>query len=117
MRVGIFSDHLAFTKKRGLCVNLLRSILTILWLITMLGRSAFAASYPIADLVESFWFSADDSAVSISNQLKDSAPDLETLYRALKQGPESSDHGPRGQQESFRVDANGTRFPYVFLIP
>jgi len=117
MRVGIFSDHLAFMKKRGLCVNLLRSILTILWLITLFGRSAFAASSPLADLVESFWFSTDDSVVAISNELKDSAPDLETLYRALKQGPEYRDDVPRGQQESFRVDANGTRFPYVFLIP
>ena len=69
---------------------------------------------PLADLVESFWFSTDDSVVAISNQLKDSAPDLETLYRALKQGPEYRDDVPRGQQESFRVDANGTRFPYVF---
>ena len=83
MRVGIFSDHLAFMKKRGLCVNLLRSVLTILWLITLFGRSAFAASSPLVDLVESFWFSTDDSVVAISNQLKDSAPDLETLYSCL----------------------------------
>ena len=91
MIVGISSDHLAYTNKRGLCFSLLRSILAILWLVTLFGRSAFAASTPLADLVGSFWFSTDDSVVAISNELKDLAPDLETLYRALRQGPEYSD--------------------------
>ena len=114
MRVGIFSDHLAFMKKRGLCVNLLRSILTILWLITLFGRSAFAANSPLADLVESFWFSTDDSVVAISNELKDSVPDLETLYEHLSKVLSTAMTFPGDNKRVFGLMQTALVFPMSF---
>lgn len=71
-----------------------------------------------ATLVTNFWLA--DSAIErqkSQEQLINQTPDVATLYRWLKSGPTYSADVPLGQQESVRISADGTRFPYVVLIP
>ena len=76
-----------------------------------------AAEPSIADLVESFWSSTAENSASLSGQLKEASSDISVLYQALQKGPRYRSDVPTGQQESARVAADGTRFPYVFLVP
>ena len=76
-----------------------------------------AAEPSIADLVESFWSSTAESSAKLSGQLKEASSDISVLYQALQKGPRYRSDVPTGQQESARVAADGTRFPYVFLVP
>jgi predicted esterase len=69
-------------------------------------------------LISSFWSStAIDENQRSQEQLISEAPDTATLYRWLKQGPSYSSDVPVGQQESARIAEDGTRFPYVYLVP
>jgi len=69
-------------------------------------------------LISNFWqaTSVEDKNQS-RNALINSAADVTTLYSWFKAGPTYATDVPVGQQESFRLSADGTRFPYVFLIP
>ena len=42
---------------------------------------------------------------------------MSTLYQLLKTGPTYRSDVPTGQQESIRIAADGTRFPFIFLVP
>ncbi len=69
-------------------------------------------------LVTDFWrATTQEVQQEIQEQLLDAAPDVETLYRWLKDGPAYSAEVGRGQQEDVRVAEDGTPFPYVYLIP
>ena len=69
-------------------------------------------------LVTDFWRATSPEAQRESQeQLVGAAPDIETLYRWLKDGPAFSAEIGRGQQEDARVAEDGTPFPYVYLIP
>jgi len=69
-------------------------------------------------LLADFWQASDLSTKQRSQeQLISAAGDIETLYRWVKQGPNYSADVAVGQQESARIADDGTRFPYVVLIP
>lgn len=82
-----------------------------------LNDKAVAAESSGRELIMSFWSASFEESLNLSQQLKEAAPDLETLYQWLKQGPEYSTDVPVGQQERARISDDGTRFPYVVLIP
>lgn len=69
-------------------------------------------------LVTDLWQarSADESAQARAALLA-AAPDIMTLYRWLKTGPAFSATAPTGQQEGARLAADGTRFPYMIVVP
>jgi len=70
------------------------------------------------DLLAIFWQAETTTQLQNSReQLINEAGDADTLYQWLRAGPNYSADVPKGQQESARVTADGTRFPYVFLIP
>jgi predicted esterase len=71
-----------------------------------------------AALVTAFWH-ADSVAAreQARGQLLQAAPDVATLYQWLKSGPAYSKDVPLGQQERVRLSPDGTRFPYVFVVP
>ncbi len=69
-------------------------------------------------LISNFWIAASEEEREKSQkELIAAAGDVDILYRWLKTGPSYSMKVPVGQQESARIAADGTRFPYVFLIP
>lgn len=69
-------------------------------------------------LVTDFWRASDDTAQSIASQaLADAAPDPKTLFQWLDAGPAYASSVPVGVVEGERFSEDGTRFPYVFLIP
>jgi predicted esterase len=71
-----------------------------------------------AALVTAFW-QADSMAArdQARDQLLEAAPDIATLYQWVKSGPVYSRDVALGQQESVRLSPDGTRFPYVFVVP
>jgi predicted esterase len=69
-------------------------------------------------LVNQFWSTADNGQnAQIQSQLISSSSDVSTLYQLLKTGPTYRSDVPTGQQESIRIAADGTRFPFIFLVP
>ncbi|NKB34951.1 MAG: hypothetical protein GKR91_17785 [Pseudomonadales bacterium] len=83
---------------------------------TVLFSRTFAAEND--GLVDQFWSATDDTQRdSVAEQLVSESADAETLYQWLKDGPTYSANVPTGQQESARIASDGTRFPYVFLVP
>lgn len=65
-----------------------------------------------------FWTA--DSALeqsTIGRSLLEQAGDVSTLYQWFKAGPEYAVDAPKGYQEDVRVSEDGTRFPYVILVP
>jgi predicted esterase len=80
------------------------------------GNVLFAAENSV--LVNQLWSASGEAqAAEIQSQLLNSSTDVVTLYQLLKAGPTYSADVPIGQQENVRVAADGSRFPYVFLIP
>ena len=70
------------------------------------------------DLITSFWTASTPEELQRSQeQLITRTADTQLLYQALKRGPAYSTDVPVGQQERVRVAGDGTRFPYVYLIP
>ena len=69
-------------------------------------------------LLASFWSPAsEEERLVTESQLMESSGDVAALYQWLKTGPNFSAGVPKGQQESVRVAEDGTRFPFVYLIP
>lgn len=69
-------------------------------------------------LVTAFWRaqSTDELALA-AERLQAAAGDVDTLYAWLQQGPDYSNDVERGQLERVRIAPDGTRFPYVILVP
>lgn len=95
-------------------------------LVTLFGVSACvfsaasvaAAELDGSELVTAFWSASTEAEIESSKrELIAGATDIETLYRWLAAGPNFSQDVPLGQQESARVDRDGMRFPFVYLIP
>ena len=71
-----------------------------------------------ARLVTDFWSASSDADLASSKAaLIAAATDIDTLYRWLQAGPNFSQDIEVGQQESARIDLDGTRYPFVYLIP
>ena len=71
-----------------------------------------------SELVTAFWSASTEAEIESSKrQLMAQAPDIETLYQWLDAGPAFAQDVALGQQESARIDIDGTRYPYVYLIP
>lgn len=71
-----------------------------------------------ARLVTDFWSASTDAEIASSKaQLIEAATNIDTLYRWLKAGPNYRQDAAVGQQESARIDLDGTRYPFVYLIP
>lgn len=69
-------------------------------------------------LVDAFWRAADQTEQDAAREdLLAQAPSVEILYRWLRQGPEFSADAPVGEIQAERTAADGTRFPYVLLVP
>ena len=69
------------------------------------------------ELIASFWSASPEGSRALSESLREAEPAVEALYELLEKGPEYSLDVPKGQQERVRISDDGTRFPYVFLIP
>ena len=105
----------------------MRPINKLTWHFLLISSSLFSAiglndkavseEFSGPELIMSFWAASSEESLNLAQQLKKAAPDLETLYQWLKQGPEYSTDVPVGQQERVRISDDGTRFPYVVLIP
>ncbi len=71
-----------------------------------------------ASLVTNFWSATSEADLASSKEaLIAAAKDVDTLYRWLKAGPNFSQDIEVGQRESARIDLDGTRYPFVYLIP
>jgi len=83
------------------------------------GQVVSAAEQPnSSELVSAFWSATSQADIeNTSQQLKAAAADVDTLYRWLDAGPAYAQDVPVGQQESARIDLDGTRYPFVYLIP
>ena len=69
-------------------------------------------------LVTDFWHAESMETRNEARQrLLDSDIDVDTLYRWLNAGPDYSADVEIGYRELVRDDENGTRFPYVMLVP
>jgi len=70
------------------------------------------------ELIADFW-RADSTAGSeqARQRLLDSDIDVSTLYRRLQEGPDYSADVETGRQDLVRETDDGTRFPYVLLVP
>ena len=90
--------------------------LTIAFSISISGN--YLAAADDTALVNQFWSTADNGQnAEIQSQLISSSSDVSTLYQLLKTGPTYRSDVPTGQQESIRIAADGTRFPFIFLVP
>ena len=89
--------------------------LSILLVITPCSLASAAES---SELINQFWSAPNiEERAAVAEQLVAKVGDVEILYQLLKVGPSYSTSVPRGQQERARIASDGTRFPYVFLIP
>lgn len=69
-------------------------------------------------LINSFWSATTaEQRQTSQQQLRAQIPSVDRLYQRLKAGPSYSSDAAVGQQESARIAADGTRFPYVILVP
>ncbi len=81
---------------------------------------ALAAAAPDGHraLVTDLWrAAAEDEAERAARRLAGAAPDAAALHEWLRRGPDYDASAPTGRQERVRTDADGVRFPYVFLVP
>lgn len=82
------------------------------------GTRALAAEADFRALVNDFWFAETATETGRAGALlRERAPDIDTLYRWLRSGPEFRADVPRGYRELERIAADGTVFPYVLLVP
>ncbi|MEX0965141.1 MAG: hypothetical protein WDZ52_13985 [Pseudohongiellaceae bacterium] len=101
-------------------MRILRIDILALWLSIALVQGAAHAAEGAdgAQLVTEFWSASTDAELKSSKQkLINAAADVDSLYQWLKAGPVYSQNVPLGQQESARIDLDGTRYPFVYLIP
>jgi predicted esterase len=107
------------------CIFLRHSPVKISWLLTVIPILALPYTCVLAadavsqqELVAGFWASTSETErLAMEAQLIEGARDTAELYHWFKTGPHFSIDVPKGQQESLRVAGDGTRFPYVYLIP
>ncbi len=65
-----------------------------------------------------FWTANSEAAIESSkSELIAAASTISELYRWLKTGPAYAQSAAVGQQESVRIGVDGTRYPFVYLIP
>lgn len=86
----------------------------------LLGQTYSNAAEEIdsAQLVNTFWTANSEAAIESSkSELIAAASTISELYRWLKTGPAYAQSAALGQQESMRIGADGTRYPFVYLIP
>ena len=86
----------------------------------LLGQTYSNAAEEIdsAQLVNTFWTASSEAAIESSkSELIAAASTISELYRWLKTGPAYAQSAALGQQESMRIGADGTRYPFVYLIP
>jgi poly(3-hydroxybutyrate) depolymerase len=108
----------SFAKPLSLLVSTKIKLLGSLALLLAMQASLAADVGREQQLVSNFWNAGSESELRRSrDQLLDAVPDVETLYNLFKAGAVYSDEVDQGQQESVRIAEDGTRFPYVFLIP
>ena len=97
-----------------------KKILTALVIFPMFAFGQVCAAQELHDskLVTAFWSASTEADIESSKrQLIALAPDIETLYKWLDAGPAFAQDVALGQQESARIDIDGTRYPFVYLIP
>lgn len=84
----------------------------------LLSPSVFSADNENQILLTNFW-TAENREVQQQGQeaLIESISGAAQFYNLLSAGPLYSADVPVGEIESFRLSADGTRFPYVVLIP
>ena len=71
-----------------------------------------------SELVTAFWSANTEKEIeSKKRRLIAAASNIETLYQWLDAGPTFEQDVALGQQESARIDRDGTRYPFVYLIP
>lgn len=80
-------------------------------------QSAVAIDDAAQALVTRFWSAAPEDAAAAAQSLQEAAPDAATLHQWLRAGPQWSRDVPTGELQLSRVDAQGTQFPYVVLVP
>ncbi len=80
-------------------------------------QSAIAVDEATQALVTRFWTASPQDAPVSAQQLQDAAPDALTLHAWLKAGPQWLQDVPTGELHRSRIDAEGTQFPYVLLVP
>lgn len=86
----------------------------------LLGQTYSNAAEEIdsAQLVNTFWTANSEAAIESSkSELIAAAPTISELYEWLKTGPAYAQSAAVGQQESVRIGVDGTRYPFVYLIP
>ena len=100
-------------------MKIFRYLLTAMTFLVLSYTNVFAAEgLSRQELLASFWSPTSEAErLATEAQLIESTGDVAALYRWLKAGPDFSADIPRGQQESVRIADDGTRFPYVYLIP
>lgn len=98
----------------------MKSRLLILALTVLLGScQTMAADVDSSrQLVTAFWRATTPAEQEhAAEQLKAAAPDVATLYRWLRAGPEFSSSAVTGIREYARINAAGLNFPYMVLVP
>lgn len=71
-----------------------------------------------SDLVTRFWNAETETErQSVTAQMLESGISADALYRALQQGPGYSGEVQRGRLDLVREAPDGTRYPYVLLVP
>ncbi|MBL4821471.1 MAG: dienelactone hydrolase family protein [Gammaproteobacteria bacterium] len=91
----------------------------LLFINLMLIGSAFGAEVLGSKaLATDFWLAKTTEEKQLTgNRLLAEARDLAQLHQWLKSGPQYAADVPRGYQEEVRLAEDGTRFPYVVLVP
>lgn len=99
-------------------IDFKRSLLLGLAAIGLQQVALAAESSDEQQLVNNFWSaSTSEQQQSSQHQLLQQVPNVDRLYQLLKAGPSYPDNAAVGQQESARIAGDGTRFPYVILVP
>lgn len=82
------------------------------------GQVSVAGELAGPELVTAFWSASTEAEVESSkSRLMEAASNIETLYQWIDTGPVFAQDVALGQQESARIDRDGTRYPFVYLIP
>ena len=95
-----------------------RELLISLVVLPLLQACAAGGAGAASESVTAFWQAGSETEQQrAALQLQAQAGEISTLYRWLATGPRYDAQVPRGYQELSRIGADGTRFPFVVLIP
>lgn len=89
-------------------------------LVTIIGWSNLtvaAENATVRELLNRFWTGGPEEAKAAEVSLLEHSIEVSSLYRQFKNGPDYSSDVPVGYQELVRQAPDGTRFPYVLLVP